>query len=54
MVNGIAAKSNNLKASSHNDVLGFFIVSQKLFDISRRNLILDNSMNALIVVLISA
>jgi hypothetical protein len=33
----------NLKDSSHKDILGFFIVSQKLFDMSRRNLILDTS-----------
>jgi hypothetical protein len=42
MVTGIAAKSNNLKPSSHKDILGFFIVSQNFFDISRRNLISEN------------
>jgi hypothetical protein len=31
----------NLKPILHRDILGFFIVSQKMFNISRKNLILD-------------
>jgi hypothetical protein len=31
----------NLKPMSHMDIMGFFIISHKLFDISRRNLIPD-------------